>query len=154
MRKVLPLLAVLLCAVLLAPGVGAAKSKPRSYKFDGIVKGSDVVFTDVKGDGPSPGDVYTFTLTAFDKSGQHKLGTAHGYCVLGAPTFSTCTSVSKDGKGSIVLTWEDDGDASTPEHLAITGGTQRYRHIRGDGTSTQVSPSDPSTFRVKLHGTL
>lgn len=154
MRRSLFIMAVLLCAVLAAAGAGAAKGRSHVYRFDGIVKGTDVVLADVKGDGPSPGDVYTFKVTAYDKSGKHKRGSGHGYCVLGAPTFSTCTSITHDGKGSIVLAWEDDGKASTPQHVAITGGTQRYRYIRGDGTSTQPKASDPFTFRVKLRGRL
>ncbi|MEA2436429.1 MAG: hypothetical protein QOF65_985, partial [Thermoleophilaceae bacterium] len=51
------------------------------------------------------------------------------------------------------LTWEDDGNPNTAEQLAITGGTRRYRNLRGDGTSRRINPGD-LTARVKLNGTL
>jgi hypothetical protein len=137
---------------LLVPGAGAAKSKSHAYKFSGIVKASDLTLVDAKGDGASAGDVYTFTLTVFDKTGSNQVAKGHGYCVLGAPTFSTCTSVTDDGKGKIVLTWEDDGDANTAEDVAITGGTRKYRNIRGDGRTKQTT--DATTFSIKVRGTL
>jgi hypothetical protein len=140
-------------SALLVPGAGVAKSKSHAYRFSGVVKASDLTLVDAKGDGATPGDVYTFTLTVFDKGGTNQVAKGHGYCVLGAPNFSTCTSITDDGKGKIVLSWEDDGDAKTAEEVAITGGTRKYRTLRGDGTTKQISADDPTTFRVKLNGT-
>jgi hypothetical protein len=153
MRRLSLLGAVVVIAALLVPGIGVAKPKSHAYKFSGVVKVSEISIVDAKGDGASAGDVYTFTLNVFDKAGKKQVATGHGYCILGAPNFSTCTSVTDDGKGKIVLTWEDDGDASTAEEVAITGGTRKYRNIRGDGKTKQVSASDPTTFTVKLKGT-
>jgi hypothetical protein len=154
-RMVMVAVVALLAGALVVPATGTAKRKhhkTHTFSFKGTVKASDLVLNDAKGDGPSAGDVYTFTLTFFDKSGK-EAAKGHGFCVLGAPTFSTCTAVSDDGKGKLVSTWEDDGDASTPEELAVTGGTRRYRNARGDGVTTQPDPNDPTTFTVSLRGT-
>jgi hypothetical protein len=153
MKRLSLLAAVLIAAAILVPTSGAAKPDPHAVKIEGIVKVSDIVLNDVKNDGPSPGDVYTFTLTGFDKTGKHQISKGHGYCVLGAPTFSTCTEISDDGKGRIAVTWEDDGKAATAEQVAITGGTRKYRTIRGDGSTKQINAADPTTFRIKLNGT-
>jgi hypothetical protein len=138
-------------AAVLASTSGAANTDPHVFKFDGIVKASDIVLTDVKGDGPGPGDIFTFTATGYDNTGNQKLATGHGYCVFGAPKFATCTSISNDGKGKIVLSWEDNGNSNAADQVAITGGTRKYRTIRGDG-SLKASTSDPTTFRLKLNG--
>jgi hypothetical protein len=144
--------ATIVTAAVLVSTSGAASTDPHVVKFDGIVKASDIVLTDVKGDGPGPGDIYTFTATGYDKTGQQKLSTGHGYCVFGAPKFATCTTVSNDGKGKIVLSWEDNGNSNGADQVAITGGTRKYRTIRGDGSVKQASASDPTTFRLKLNG--
>jgi len=155
-RMVMVAVVALLAGALVVPAIGTAKrkhhSKTHALKFKGTVKASDLVLNDAKGDGPSAGDVYTFTLTFFNNSGK-QTAKGHGYCVLGVPTVSTCTAVSDDGKGRLVSTWEDDGDASTPEALAITGGTGPYRNVRGDGVTTQPDPNDPTTFTLTLRGT-
>lgn len=150
MRRLLPIASALLCAALLLPGVGDAKRKSHAYRSDGLVKISDVVLVDAKGDGASPGDVYTFTITRFDKTGGHKTGRGHGYCVLGAAPFAICTAVIGDGKGKVVLTWEDNSNTKSFD-VAITGGTRKYRNLRGDGTGAMV---DVTTYRVTLRGTL
>lgn len=143
--------ATIITAAILVSTSGAASTNRHVVKVDGIVKVSDIVLTDVKGDGPGPGDVYTFTATGYDRSGHHKRSTGHGFCVFGAPKFSTCTSVSKDGKGEIMLSWEDNGNSDAADQVAITGGTRKYRTLRGGGT-VKASKSDPTTFRLKLNG--
>lgn len=152
--KRLPLVgtATVIAVAVLVSTSGAAKTNPHAVKFDGIVKISDIVLADAKGDGPGPGDVYTFTATGYDKTGQRQLSKGHGYCVFNVPKFSTCTTVSNDGKGKIVLSWEDNGNSNGPDQVAITGGTRKYRTIRGDGTVRPASASDPTTFRLKLNG--
>ena len=153
-RMVMVAVVALLAGALVVPATGTAKRKHHAHvlKFKGTVKASDLVLNDAKGDGPSAGDLYTFTLTSFDKNGK-EAAKGHGYCILGVPTISTCTAVSDDGKGKLVVTWEDDGDASTPEELAITGGTRAYRNVRGDGVTTQPDPNDATTFTLSLRGT-
>lgn len=156
-RMVMVAVVALLAGALVVPAIGTAKkkhhaSRTHALKFKGTVKASDLALSDAKGDGPSAGDVYTFTLTTTDKNG-NPAGKGHGYCVLGVPTVSTCTAVTDDGKGKLVVTWEDDGDASTPEELAIVGGTRAYRNVRGDGVTTQPDPNDPTTFTFSLRGT-
>ena len=142
----------LVCAALLAPSVTAAKGTSHAYKVTTIVKSTDLVIVDAKGDGPSAGDVYTFTITVFDKTGTHRVGKGHGYCVLGSRNSSMCTSITGDGKGKIVLAWERDLNAKV-DQLAIIGGTRRYRNIRGDATATQPDAADPFTHRLVLRGT-
>jgi hypothetical protein len=143
--------ATVISAAALVSTSGAASTDRHVFKVDGIVKVSDIVLTDVKGDGPGPGDIYTFTATGYDKTGRQKTSTGHGYCVFGVPKFSTCTVVSNDGKGKVVLSWEDNGNSSGADQVAITGGTRAYRTLRGDGT-VKASTSDPTTFRIKLNG--
>jgi hypothetical protein len=148
MKRLVLLAVVAFAAALVVPTIGAAKkSSSNTTKFNGVLKVSDLNLVDAKGDGPTAGDVYTFTITVFDKTGKTQAGKGHGYCVLQVPNFSTCTSVTDDGKGKIVTMFEDDGVATTPEDVAIVGGTRKYRNVRGDGTSTQI---DATTFRVKL----
>jgi hypothetical protein len=143
--------AVVVAVAAIGSTSGAASNDARNVKVDGIIKTSDLVLTDVKGDGSGPGDIFTFTATGYDKSGNKKLSTGHGYCVLGAPKHATCTVVSNDGKGNLVLSWEDNGNSSRADQVAITGGTRRYRRIRGDGT-VKATADDPTTYRVKLSG--
>jgi type II secretory pathway pseudopilin PulG len=148
MKRLILLAVVSFAAALVVPTIGAAKKNTgNTTKVNVVLKASDLVLVDAKGDGASAGDVYTFTLTLFDKSGKKQTGKGHGYCVLGAPNFSTCTTVTDDGKGKIVTVFEDDGIATTPEEIAVLGGTRAYRNVHGDGTSTEI---DPTTFKVKL----
>jgi hypothetical protein len=157
MKRLTAIAVLVLAAALLVPTAGVAKrshGKAKTYKADAIVKLSDLNLADAKGDGATAGDIETFTITVFDSTGKTQGGTGHGYCVLGVAPISTCTTVTGDGKGKIVLTWESSGDATRADEAAIVGGTRRYRNLRGDGTVSQVSASDPTTYRVKLKGTL
>lgn len=143
--------ATVISAAVLVSTSGAASTDRHAFRLDGIVRTSDIVLTDVKGDGPGPGDIFTFTATGYDKTGQKKLSTGHGYCLFGAPKFSTCTVVANDGKGKIVLSWEDNGNSTAADQVAITGGTRAYSILRGDGT-VKASTSDPTMFRIRLNG--
>jgi hypothetical protein len=150
MKRVSLLAAVILSAALLAPGAGAGKTTSHAYKFNGVVYFNDLFSSDPNS---SPASTFSFSLLVDDKAGTKQVGKGHGYCIIGSGGFSTCTAVIDDGKGKIVLTWEDDGNPNNTDQLAITGGTRRYRHLRGDGTSRRINPGD-LTARFKLSGTL
>jgi hypothetical protein len=155
MKRLTPLAVIALACALIVPATGTAqhsKASSKTVTINSVVKLSDFKVSDTTGDGTGPGDIATFTLTTFDRTGNKQTGGGHGYCILGVPKFAPCTAISSDGKGKIVLAWEDNGNSTNSDEVAIVGGTRRYRTLRGDGTITQVSPSDPFTYRLKLKG--
>ena len=94
-------------------------------------------------------DIETFTVNQFDRQGGTRIGTGHGYCVLGVNPFSTCTTVLKDTRGNrLVMEWDNDATRTTNK-FAIIGGTGRYRTSRGEGTLS-VQNGDATTYSMKL----
>jgi hypothetical protein len=148
-RVVLLLLAAAFAA---SPATATARRthKVRVINKTTYVKLTDVAFADNDSSNtPSPGDIETYTVNQFDRQGGTRIGTGHGYCVLGVNPFSTCTTVLKDTRGNrLVMEWDNDATRTTNK-FAIVGGTGRYRTSRGEGTLS-VQNGDATTYSMKL----
>src|SRR3954447_24931199 len=115
MKRLTPLAVIALACALIVPATGTAqrsKASSKTVTINSVVKLSDFKVSDTTGDGTGPGDIATFTLTTFDRAGKKQTGGGHGYCILGVPKFAPCTAIISDGKGKIVLAWEDNGNST------------------------------------------
>ena len=126
------------CALVFATtlAVGAwGKGKGGSKKTTGhsltVIEHPDTdVTTDTGATGDSVGDVLTFANGVFDANDSAKVGTDNGYCIRTvAGEAYECNWTTFLAKGQITVEGPFyDAKNST---LAITGGTGRYRHVRG-----------------------
>ena len=91
------------------------------------------ITTDTGAKGDSVGDILTFANEVFDAADATKVGTDNGYClrtVTGAGAAYECNWTTFLDGGQITVEGPFfDAKEST---LAITGGTGRYRHVRGE----------------------
>src|SRR5919198_4708955 len=131
--KRLLVLGALTAAVLLTVMVvsGGAGTTGRGGKTIHVIEHATSDTTTDTGDpGDTPGDVLTFANDVFDASDSHKVGTDQGYCIrVVAGTSYECnyTTFLPDGQIVVEGPFYDAKDST----LAITGGTGRYRHVRG-----------------------
>ena len=82
------------------------------------------------GQADGTGDVLTFANDVFDANDSAKVGTDQGYCIrVVAGQSYECNFTTFLPKGQITVEgpFYDTKDST----LAITGGTGRYRHVRG-----------------------
>jgi hypothetical protein len=101
----------------------------RVLKFD--VQFSPFTLTDLGEQGPTPGDLITFTDVLLD--GGARVGHEVGNCVVvDASGLSNCTAVlTLDGQGTIAYALEN---APPPRKvLAVTGGSGGFKGVDGDG---------------------
>jgi allene oxide cyclase len=95
-----------------------------------IEHATGVEATDTGAPGDSGGDLLTFANPVFDRQDNHKVGTDQGYCVRVVPGVShECNWTTFLAGGSIVV--EGPFYDAKDSVLAITGGTGRYRNVRG-----------------------
>ena len=111
-------------------GKGQGPHKARGHSLTVIEHPTTDVTTDTGAAGDSAGDLLTFANDVFDASDTQKAGTDQGYCIRIVPATSyECTWTTSLPKGQITVEgpFYDAKDST----LAITGGTGRYRHVRG-----------------------
>ena len=98
--------------------------------------------------GNSPGDILTFEVTEYAKEGGKQIGAGHGYCVLNAEPFATCTSTVTDKDGTLVVVGDNNGGAKA-NVFAITGGTGAYARASGQ---TKAIIGTPTTRTISESG--
>ena len=125
------------CAVALAItftvgawGKGHGSGKGRGHTITVIEHATSDTTTDTGAAGDSAGDVLTFSNDVFDAADSKTVGTDNGYCirtVAGAAYECNWTVFLSGGQITVEGPFYDAKDST----LAITGGTGRYRRIRG-----------------------
>jgi allene oxide cyclase len=86
--------------------------------------------TDTGVAGDTAGDILTFSNQVFDRADAHAVGTDQGYCirtVAGKSYECNWTTILAGGQITVQGPFLDAGDST----LAVTGGTGRYRNVRG-----------------------
>ena len=92
------------------------------------------------GQAPETGDTVVFNGDLM--SGSTKVGSDRGYCVVTDAPKAECTATFFfTSRGSIGGSDTFDFASTSAQHIAIMGGTGRYRGARGQATVTQVSPT-------------
>lgn len=111
---------------------------------------SPFFFTDSDGNGrPSKGDQLVFNDLLFADG--HQVGRDGGACTVvnnGNPLFGSCTGSIALRDGQITFQW-----LNSPPHVkqvAVTGGTGRYRNVRGDGTIVEFASGPRGTMTLHL----
>ena len=136
MKRFASITALTAVALAVALSVGAwGKSQGNGIKGRGhTVTVIEHATTDATADtgvaGDSAGDVLTFANDVFDAADANKVGTDNGYCIRTvAGTAYECNFTVFLPRGQITVEgpFYDAKDST----LAITGGTGRYRHVRG-----------------------
>ena len=87
--------------------------------------------TDLGAQGDSAGDLLTFANEVYDAKNEKKVGTDTGWCirtVAGKSWECFWTLSIADGQITVHGPFLDGGDSV----VAITGGTGKYSHVRGD----------------------
>jgi allene oxide cyclase len=113
-------------------GQGKAKGhqKPKGHTVTVIEHVSTDAVTNPGNQADGTGDVLTFANDVFDSKDSAKVGTDQGYCVrVVADVSFECNWTTFLPKGQITVEgpFYDAKDST----MAITGGTGRYRHVRG-----------------------
>ena len=149
MKRLLVVLAVIGLTVTLTAAATTRSRSAAVVTTTAYVETTEVALTDAdESGGPSPGDIQTFTLTEYNREGGQQTGKGHGSCILAAEPFSICQAVVRDRRGNLVLTWQDNADKESAP-LAVTGGTRKYRNVRGAGSATVVN-GDVTKYTVKV----
>jgi allene oxide cyclase len=123
-------LAVALSVGAWGKGQGNGHKKGRGHTVTVIEHATTDVTTDTGAAGDSAGDVLTFANDVFDAADANKVGTDNGYCirtVAGSTYECNFTVFLPRGQITVEGPFYDAKDST----LAITGGTGRYRHVRG-----------------------
>ncbi len=123
-------LAVALSVGAWGKGQGNGQKKGRGHTITVIEHATTDATTDTGAPNDSAGDVLTFANDVFDAADATKVGTDNGYCIRTvAGTAYECNWTTFLPKGQITVEgpFYDAKDST----LAITGGTGRYRHVRG-----------------------
>jgi hypothetical protein len=123
-------LAVALSVGAWGKGQGKGQTKARGHTVTVIEHATTDATTDTGVAGDSAGDVLTFANDVFDAADANKVGTDNGYCIRTvAGTAYECNWTVFLPRGQITVEgpFYDAKDST----LAITGGTGRYRHVRG-----------------------
>src|SRR5436190_9053481 len=123
-------LAVALAVGASGKGQGKGHQKARGHTVTVIEHATTDATTDTGAAGDSAGDVLTFANDVFDASDANKVGTDNGYCirtVAGQAYECNWTTFLPNGQITVEGPFYDAKDST----LAITGGTGRYRHVRG-----------------------
>jgi allene oxide cyclase len=111
-------------------GQGKGPQKARGHSITVIEHATTDATTDTGAPGDSAGDVLTFANEVFDAKDSTKVGTDNGYCirtVAGQAYECNYTTFLPKGQITVEGPFYDTKDST----LAITGGTGRYRHVRG-----------------------
>ena len=123
-------LAVALSVGAWGKGHGNGQKKGRGHAVTVIEHATTDTTTDTGAPNDSAGDVLTFANDVFDAADANKVGTDNGYCirtVAGAAYECNWTVFLPKGQITVEGPFYDAKDST----LAITGGTGRYRHVRG-----------------------
>lgn len=120
-------------------GVGSAKSKgTTTLRFD--EKGTYFKLVDNPPanttQNPEVGDTILFRSDLV--SGDRKIGTDQGYCVLVDPPLATCTVTMFLRSGKLVFTDSLTFGSGKPYDFTMAGGTGAYRDVHGQAVITQL----------------
>jgi Allene oxide cyclase barrel like domain len=94
------------------------------------------------------GDVLTWANDVFDASDANKVGSDQGYCIRVSSESYECNWTTFLPKGQITV--EGPFYDSKDSTLAITGGTGRYRHVRGTMDLKSLA-TDGSKYQFVFH---
>ena len=94
------------------------------------------------------GDVLTWANDVFDASDANKVGSDQGYCIRVSSESYECNWTTFLPKGQITV--EGPFYDSKDSTLAITGGTGRYRHVRGTMDLKSLA-ADGSKYQFVFH---
>jgi allene oxide cyclase len=124
-------LAVTLSVGAWGKGHGKAKGhqKPKGHTVT-VIEHATTDATTNPGQADGTGDVLTWANDVFDAKDSAKVGTDQGYCirvVAGQSYECNWTTFLPGGQITVEGPFYDTKDST----LAITGGTGRYRHVRG-----------------------
>jgi allene oxide cyclase len=138
-RLIVPAGLVAVLAAVLAVSSATAKPERRAHHGGGgghhvirvVERATTDATTDTGATGDSAGDVLTFANELFDKTNTTKVGSDQGYCVrvvVGASYECTWTALLDGGQIVVQGPFYDTADST----LAITGGTGKYKTVRGE----------------------
>jgi hypothetical protein len=122
-------LAVALSVGAWGKGHGNGQKKGRGHTVT-VIEHATTDATTNPGAADGTGDVLTFANDVFDAKDANKVGTDQGYCirvVAGQSFECNWTTFLPGGQITVEGPFYDTKDST----LAITGGTGRYRHVRG-----------------------
>ena len=124
-------LAVTLSVGAWGKGQGKAKGHQKAHGHTvTVIEHATTDATTNPGQADGTGDVLTFANDVFDANDSAKVGTDQGYCIrVVAGVSYECNFTTFLPKGQITVEgpFYDAKDST----MAITGGTGRYRHVRG-----------------------
>ena len=139
-----------LVAGIVLAGAGTAALSPARSAEDRrenvlrvVLKDRDYRVVDLPPDGPSHGDIRVGNAALYNRSESRRIGSFHLFCVLTDPAdrpgetveLTQCQYTFRLPAGDITtdgLTRRASlGDAAAADVQAITGGTRRYRNVRG-----------------------
>ncbi len=146
MRRLLAPVAVLAVLVLALGGAAAAtdgSAKPRKpVKIAFLDVADEFEFVDVGAAGQSPGDLFVFENDLRNRADTRTIGRFLATCTaLVTPGLASCRGTIQLEGGNVEVATAIDFNAGGPILAAVTGGTERYRFVRGQlRLSEETSP--------------
>jgi hypothetical protein len=112
-------------------------------------------FVDVGPTGPSPGDIYVFADDVFLASAPNqRVGQTLGRCTVIDPASARlgCSTTTSLPDGDIITDGTLTNASGVTSTGAITGGTGRFRNVRGEAVLDLGPPEGPhrASFRLIL----
>jgi len=153
MRKtIIVIVAVAGLVTLVVGSVAFASSRGDGHRLNVIEHAVTDTVIDVGAPGDSTGDLLTFHNELFNASDTTVVGTDQGECVRIDPAAGTweCrwTNVLRGGQITVEGPFFDAQDSV----LAVTGGTGRYRNVRGEMELTSLVGGTEFEFSFRLIG--
>lgn len=136
---------------LVAPTAGGKPTKPKKLTFTLIGEVDRVAVVDNGAPGNSPGDVLVFSQAIYDASGAREVGRSHASCtrMTDPDGGQLCQGVFLLAKGQITIQGQEPPPGVDSHPLIVTGGSGRYRGVRGEIKVTHLSPIE-DRFAFKL----
>lgn len=136
MRRVSIFAAGVLSLAAAVSAIGGAAAAGRGNPLTVIFEDRQQQNVDTGVPGPTPGDYYVFAQRLEDPDGA-TVGNLYGRCTSHFDGMEICEGdFAIDGTGLITVQTAFTADFSEPVILAVTGGTDRYDKVRGEGRFT------------------
>ncbi len=151
LRTIPAVAAAITIAVSAGAASGKGNQKPQKLNFTLIGKVDRASAVDNGAPGASAGDVLVFSQAIYDASGTREVGRSHATCtrMIDPAGGQLCQGVFLLAKGQITIQGQEPPPGVTTHPLIVTGGSGRYRGVRGEIKVTHVSPIE-DRFAFKL----
>jgi hypothetical protein len=125
-----------------ATGGSDGRGHGQTIRFLDVAVPEKSAFVDVGAEGASAGDMFVFENRLRNRADTRTIGRFAGVCTsLVSPGLFSCRGTLELPRGTVEVAALVDFAAGGPIRAAVTGGTKRFKHVRGQlRLSEEVEP--------------